>query len=313
MLGGAPLPRDHISDGPKVIFEGLPTGIRERFTGSRFGSHGPASTWTGLELRSTTGRRRLSWNSWNALHGEWSIKFGVRLADGETMSFGSHLRSAQDGSSDDDGFTLIELMVVLLVIAILLAIAIPTFLGTSKAANDRGAQQNLNTALVESDSVFQTNSQSFALGTTAQYQSFGAYMATSLASNEPALGFVTTNSTSPSKISVSVSGGGNGIVLANRSPSGDCWYSIDNSRAISTTVNGAVKLRPYGTGTATAAQTLSPKTGTATAVAIDFPVTAGNYYAEVSGDTTVTDCSASNPAIRGTTAKYQLAQSSFPS
>lgn len=229
------------------------------------------------------------------------------------MSFGSHLRSVQDGSSDDDGFTLIELMVVLLVIAILLAIAIPTFLGTSKAANDRGAQQNLNTALVESDSVFQTNSQSFALGATSQYQSFGAYMATSLASNEPALGFVTTNSTSPSKISVSVSGGGNGIVLANRSPSGDCWYSIDNSRAISTTVNGAVKLRPYGTGTATAAQTLSPKAGTATAVAIDFPVTAGNYYAEVSGDTTVTDCSASNPTIRGTTAKYQLAQSSFPS
>ena len=36
----------------------------------------------------------------------------------------------------DAGFTLIELMVVLLVLAILLAIAIPTFLGASKAAKD---------------------------------------------------------------------------------------------------------------------------------------------------------------------------------
>ena len=36
------------------------------------------------------------------------------------------------------GFTLIELMVVLLIIAILLAIAIPTFLGVTSTANDRG-------------------------------------------------------------------------------------------------------------------------------------------------------------------------------
>ena len=39
-------------------------------------------------------------------------------------------------------------MVVLLILAILLAIAIPTFLGVTKSANDRAAQSNLNTALV---------------------------------------------------------------------------------------------------------------------------------------------------------------------
>jgi type IV pilus assembly protein PilA len=229
------------------------------------------------------------------------------------MWFRGRRSPTRNGASPDDGFTLIELMVVLLILAILLAIAIPTFLGTSKSAKDRAAQQNLNTALVDSATVYQTNNQSFALGSTSQYQSFGAFLATSLATNEPSLGFVTTNSTNPSTISVSVSGGGNGIVLANRSPSGDCWYTIDNSRAISTTINNAVKLRPYGTGTATATQTTSPKTGTASAASIYFPVTAGNYYAEVSGDTTVADCSASNPIITGTGAKYQLAQSSFPS
>ena len=47
----------------------------------------------------------------------------------------------------DDGFTLVELMVVVLVIAILLAIAIPTFLGVRERAQDRTIQANLTTAI----------------------------------------------------------------------------------------------------------------------------------------------------------------------
>ncbi len=170
----------------------------------------------------------------------------------------------------DSGFTLIELMVVLLILAILLAIAIPTFLGTSKSAKDRGAQQNLNTALVTSDTVFQTNGQSFALGSTAQFTSFAAFMVASLTSGQPSLGFTTSTSTSPSSISVYVSAGGNGIVLANRSSAGNCWYTIDNPRAISTTINSANKKRPYGTGTAAATATTSPKSGTASAQTLYF-------------------------------------------
>ena len=184
----------------------------------------------------------------------------------------------------DSGFTLIELMVVLLILAILLAIAIPTFLGTGKSAKDRGAQQNLHTALVDSDTVFQTNGQSFALGSSAQYASFPSFMVTSLATDQPSLGFTTSTSTSPSTVSVYVSAGGNGVVLANRSSAGDCWYTIDNPRAISTTINSANKKRPYGTGTATATATSSPKAGKAAAQTIYFPTSAGNYYAEVSGD-----------------------------
>jgi type IV pilus assembly protein PilA len=44
------------------------------------------------------------------------------------------------------GFTLVELMVVVLVIAILIAIAIPTFLGARERAQDRTAQANIVTA-----------------------------------------------------------------------------------------------------------------------------------------------------------------------
>ena len=46
-----------------------------------------------------------------------------------------------------EGFTLIELMVVVLIIAILLAIAIPTFLGAQNRARDRGAQSDLRNSL----------------------------------------------------------------------------------------------------------------------------------------------------------------------
>jgi type IV pilus assembly protein PilA len=48
---------------------------------------------------------------------------------------------------DDRGFTLIELMVVVLIIAILIAIAIPTFLGAQDRARDRAAQSDLRNSL----------------------------------------------------------------------------------------------------------------------------------------------------------------------
>ena len=47
----------------------------------------------------------------------------------------------------EGGFTLIELMVVVLIIAILIAIAIPTFLGARTRAQNRAAQASLRNAL----------------------------------------------------------------------------------------------------------------------------------------------------------------------
>jgi type IV pilus assembly protein PilA len=46
----------------------------------------------------------------------------------------------------EEGFTLIELMVVVLIIAILIAIAIPTYLGARQRAQDRAAQSNVRNA-----------------------------------------------------------------------------------------------------------------------------------------------------------------------
>ena len=50
-------------------------------------------------------------------------------------------------SGDDRGFTLLEVMVVVLVIGILLAVGIPTYLGARARAHDRAAQSTLNVAL----------------------------------------------------------------------------------------------------------------------------------------------------------------------
>jgi type IV pilus assembly protein PilA len=55
---------------------------------------------------------------------------------------------------DEDGFTLIELMVVVLIIAILIAIAIPTFLGLRERAQNRAATSDLRNGLTAAKAFF---------------------------------------------------------------------------------------------------------------------------------------------------------------
>ena len=59
-------------------------------------------------------------------------------------------KAIQRRLAGDEGFTLIELMVVVMIIAVLIAIAIPSFLGFRSSAQDRSAQSDIrNTLLVE--------------------------------------------------------------------------------------------------------------------------------------------------------------------
>jgi type IV pilus assembly protein PilA len=108
----------------------------------------------------------------------------------------------------DDGFTLIELMVVVLVIAILLGIAIPTFLGARSRAQDVNSKSTLRTAT--DIAVFLVSASS-------------AVDAAALGAEEPSFSFVDDPavSTGPSVLSVASSAGGWGA--ASRSASGTCW------------------------------------------------------------------------------------------
>lgn len=59
--------------------------------------------------------------------------------------------------SDEKGFTLIELMVVVLIIAILVAIAIPTFIGMRNRGYDAQAKSNLRNGVTAAQTYFTDN------------------------------------------------------------------------------------------------------------------------------------------------------------
>ncbi|MGH8978137.1 MAG: prepilin-type N-terminal cleavage/methylation domain-containing protein [Acidimicrobiia bacterium] len=70
------------------------------------------------------------------------------------------INSLKSRRDDEEGFTLIELMVVVLIIAILIAIAIPTFLGARERAQNRAAQSDLRNGLT-AEKTFYTDDELF--------------------------------------------------------------------------------------------------------------------------------------------------------
>ena len=63
-------------------------------------------------------------------------------------------KAIRSGLNKDEGFTLIELMVVVMIIAVLIAIAIPSFLGFRASAQDRSAQSEIRNVLLAEKAVW---------------------------------------------------------------------------------------------------------------------------------------------------------------
>jgi type IV pilus assembly protein PilA len=160
----------------------------------------------------------------------------------------------------EEGFTLIELMVVVLIIAILIAIAIPQFLGARSRAQDRAAQSSLRNALTAAKTAY-TDASSYGTATDADLPAIEpslCYVAAGVASADVTTCNGATVATVPSfkviSVSVtSVAGTDKQIwSAAALSKSGTCYWIKDVAS---------------GTGAGTFYDTGATCTGTAAAAA----------------------------------------------
>ncbi len=175
---------------------------------------------------------------------------------------------------DEAGFTLIELMVVVLIIAILAAVAIPTFLGARSRAQHSAAVQDLVNAVTAAQTVYATNNSSYAPPTTAPTSGCTNQTFTCLLQNaEPALQFTDgpTNPHDVNSISIGVGSGGSNntgapqsIMMAAYDQSGRCDVVLEIANSDSSAIGLAGAANSGGQPTSAGAWygTFKPTNGT---------------------------------------------------
>ena len=138
--------------------------------------------------------------------------------------------------NDEEGFTLIELMVVVLIIAILIAIAVPTFLGARQKAQARAAQSNVRNAFTAEKTAFTDNSVYVDAATVQGSEPSLKFDAAAVSATDPKQVFVQLAATTGTVVT-------NGVVCLSAEGSDGNVYSI---RDISTGTNAGTS---YAKGT----------------------------------------------------------------
>jgi type IV pilus assembly protein PilA len=147
--------------------------------------------------------------------------------------------SCEEGAVEE-GFTLIELMVVLLIMGILMAIAIPTFLSVTGSAGDKAAQSDLTNAV--------TNATSYYING----QTFSSYKPSSTAISYVAVPSASSASV-PSATNVvgyTIGGTQNSVEFESYSTAGVCWYILldKNTSSSGSTLYSGAKAGTYYSG-----------------------------------------------------------------
>jgi type IV pilus assembly protein PilA len=124
--------------------------------------------------------------------------------------------------NEEEGFTLIELMVVVLIMGILMAIAIPTFLSTRGSANDAAAKSNATNAFTNEKSYYSSNLQ-FEAATAADDN--GPSLDSTLPWGDPTA--TGSSAVAAYVFNVPPATGNNAVIVASASKSGACFYIAD--------------------------------------------------------------------------------------
>ncbi len=146
------------------------------------------------------------------------------------------MRSPRRG---EDGFTLIELMVVVLIIGILITIALPTFLVARTRAQDRAVQTDIRNGFL-AQKTFYTDGALYTEDTTELEQIESALE--HLVGDTPA---------AVGPVYMHVHPGPNELFVSGQSGSGTCFYlrAFDGGRAefASSAACGVADLQSFGT------------------------------------------------------------------